>query len=146
MSNAPLHKNPVTLMYIAGAIMLLLGVGHAVGHMMAIADPGAFPLGRRALYEAMRSYDLGGSFGATRWTTFKFFSLGHGFGLAFAGLATIQVANMGGAALRHRFAGLSAVFWTIAGVVWIWQSPTEAALLNSVPTALLFSLAWYRSR
>ncbi|MCH8863657.1 MAG: hypothetical protein IID51_14305 [Proteobacteria bacterium] len=43
-------------------------------------------------------------------------------------------------------AGLSAVFRAIAGVVWIWQSPTEAALLNSVPSTRLFSLAGYRSR
>ncbi len=146
MANIPMQKNPVMLMYIAGGLMLFLGLGHAVGHMIAISDPGDFPLTRLALYKAMSAYDMGSAFGATRWTTFKFFSLGHGFGLAFAGLATIQVANMGSAALRHRFAGLGALFWAAAGVGWMWQSPTEAALLNSVPAALLFGLAWHHSR
>ena len=143
---APFHKNPVTLMYLAGAVLLLLGLGHTIGHMMAISDPGEFSLGRRALYEAMRSYDIGGAFGATRWTTFKFFSLGTGFGLVFAGLATIQIANMGGPALRHRFAGFSALFWAAAGVIWMWQAPMESALIDSVPPVLLYGLAWYRSR
>lgn len=146
MSNIPMHKSPVMLMYLAGVLMLLLGLGHAVGHMIATSDPGAFPLARLALYKAMSAYELNGVFDTTRWTTFRFFSLGHGFGLVFAGLATIQVANMGSAALRHRFAGLSAIFWATAGLVWMWQTPTEAALLNSMPSALLFGLAWHRSR
>lgn len=142
---APFHKNPVTIMYLAGLVLLLLGVGHAVGHMMAISDPGAFSMARRMLYEAMNAYEMESAFGASRWTTFKFFSLGTGFGLAFAGLATIQIANMGGADLRRRFAGFSAIFWAAAGAIWMWQSPLEAALLDSVPPVLLYSLAWYRS-
>lgn len=142
---APFHRNPVTIMYLAGLVLLLLGAGHAIGHMMAISDPGEFPLKSRALYEAMNAYELDGAFDATRWTTYTFFSLGTGFGLAFAGLATIQIANMGGADLRRRFAGFSALFWAAAGVIWMWQSPMEAALLDSVPPVLLYGLAWYRS-
>lgn len=143
---APFHRNPVTIMYLAGLVLVLLGVGHVVGHMMAISDPGEFPPARRLMYEAMNAYDMDSAFGASRWTTFKFFSLGTGFGLTFAGLATIQIANMGSAALRHRFAGFSALFWAAAGVIWMWQSPLEAALLNSLPPVLLYGLSWYRSR
>lgn len=143
---APIHKNPVTIMYVAGLVLVLIGAAHGIGHMLAIADPDAFSLGRRALYEAMRAYDLDDSLGASRWTAFTLFSLSHAFGLVFAGLATIQIANMGSAALIRRFAAFSAIFWGAAGAIWMWLSPAAGVLLVAIPAVLLYGLAWYRSR
>jgi hypothetical protein len=141
-----MHKNPVTLLYIAGALLALMGAAHGFGHMLAIAEVGNFSFGRRALYETMRAYELEGPFGANRWTAFTLFSLGHAFGLVFAGLATIQIANMGSAALRRRFAAFSALFWGAAGAIWMWLSPAAGALLVAVPAVLLYGLSWHRSR
>lgn len=141
-----MRKSSVTPMYAAGALLALIGTAHGVGHMLVIADIGDFSMGRRALYEAMRAYDLDDPFGASRWTSFTMFSLGHAFGLVFAGLATIQVANMGSPALRRRFAAFSGLFWAAAGGIWMWLSPAAGALLVSVPVLLLYGLSWQRSR
>ena len=139
-------KDPVILMRLAALWLLFLGLGHSIGFAMMAGDPGAFEGARAVAYEAMTARDMGSRTGATMWTAYVMFSLGHGFLMLFAGLATWMVAGGSDAALRYNFTRFLTVFWIGAAVVWFWRAPIESPVLILFGTLPPLLLAWFFQR
>lgn len=133
-------------MRLAGFLLVLIGIAHGVGFMLVAADPGGMSFGARALYGAMRAYDLEGYLGATRWTSFVLFSLSHSFLFVFAGLASMMVAESRDASLKRRFSLVSLVFWITAVALWMTFARFEGAALIAVVTIPFYFLSWRRLR
>lgn len=139
-------KRAETPMRLAGFLLVLLGITHGIGFMLAATDPGGMSFGARAIYEAMRAYDIQSNLGATRWTSFVLFSLSHSFMMVFAGLATMMVAETRDQALKRRFSFVSLVFWVAAVALWATFAPLEGAGLIGVVTIPFYFLSWRRLR
>lgn len=135
---------------VAGSWLVLAGVLHSWFHFIFYEKIGDFSIGRRALYEYMRAYDVSGGmpnpFGSSMWTMLSIYSISMSLLLLFAGLVTLMIAGVRDDRFKRGFALFSCVFWIAAVIVWMWLAPMIEQLIVATGASLLYAMAWVRLR